>query len=65
MSKRKKVKITPDNADALFERDAASLIGRLTAYTRRWYGARCPDFDADCACCKAWQAVKLVKEIGP
>lgn len=24
-------------------------------YVRRIYGTRCPDYDADCYCCKAWR----------
>lgn len=23
-------------------------------YTYRLFGARCPDYDANCPCCKAW-----------
>jgi len=24
-------------------------------YIHRLYGERCPDYDADCHCCKAWK----------
>jgi hypothetical protein len=65
MSRRKTSRITLDNADALFQRDAVNVIGRLTAYTRRWYGERCRDYEPECACCAMWQAVRLVTENGP
>ncbi len=25
------------------------------AHTRRFYGSRCPDYDSECHCCKAWR----------
>ena len=34
-----------------------SPVDRLLSwlYTWRFYGPRCPDFEADCPCCSAWK----------
>ena len=34
-----------------------STFDRLLSwfYIRRLWGTRCPDFDAECACCQKWK----------
>jgi hypothetical protein len=40
--------------------DAANSVARqLMAFTYRWYGERCDEYEPEpeCACCKAWRIV--------
>lgn len=62
--RRKHTPIKPENADALFARDSAQIIGYLKAYVTRCYGARCPDYDKDCCVCRAWEAVDIIEDLG-
>ncbi len=34
-----------------------NLLDRLTSwfYIRRIYGTRCPEYNAECPCCKMWR----------
>ena len=29
-------------------------MSRIVEAITEWFGTRCPDFNADCACCQAW-----------
>lgn len=52
------------NDERQFKQDATRMLRELKAYTRIYFGPRCPDYDEGCACCRAWKAVDIVKELG-
>lgn len=33
---------------------ASAFIDDLRRFTTTWFGERCLDYEAECACCKAW-----------
>lgn len=56
--------------DAFLDQQETELIAEgydlrqtMALFNARWFGPRCPDFDADCCVCKAWRAYDLVCEI--
>ena len=42
------------------ESEGRTIKERCVAWMEEYWGDRCPDFDKDCPCCKAWVAFDVV-----
>jgi hypothetical protein len=41
---------------------AKQFLEFMRDFTLRWYGERCPDYEPECACCKAWNLFDQYRE---
>lgn len=50
--------VVDEEPDAIrFEQDSEMPRISCEGYLTEWFGARCPDRDADCPCCQRWAAL--------
>ncbi len=44
-------------SDEMINFIGTDLRERAKAWATEYWGERCADYETDCACCKAWQAI--------